>query len=311
MGTPDNFAGLNNLARRHVLFGAAGLTGAALAGPVIARSAEFERELDFANPQTALDTYVKLRGSIAEETVWQYYEGDIFALIGGEAPVPLTGFRGIQKSIWSSDGEGGYINRDYDVGFYVDYETREILDYWDNPITGETVEVFHYRGGPSGGHFRVGGEGDDVYGGVQGQWVVSGDHISQRSNYAGARVNPLSVEEWPKASSGPEIYGAMTSTYIGSLRDVANPQVSMAPSTMIWTNTTGWMPWMEMGQRQGFNEWRWIGSKGVSPSDFDPKLIEACERTWPGYVSEDSTWETPVSGRQDYVNLKRGLPLSR
>lgn len=299
--------------RRHVLFGAAGISGAALASPLLAKvpAGHGERALDLSDPQVALDTYVKLRGSTADETVFQYYEGDIFALIGGQSPVPLTGFRGIQKSIWRRDGMGGYTNQDYDVGFYVDYETREILEEWDNPVTGKRVKVYHYRGGPSGGHFRKGEHGDDVYGGLNGIWSVAGNQISQRASYTGARPNPLSLEEWPLASSGPELFGAMTTAFVGRVSDVADPAICMAPSTQIWTNTTSWMPWMEFGQLPGFNEWRWIGSKGVDPADFDQGLVAAAENVWPGYVSRDSVWQVPVSGRNDYINLKRGLPLSQ
>lgn len=298
------------LARRHVLFAAAGLSGAGLAMPLVARSGRFR--LDLTNPQVALDSYVKLRGSIVDETVFQYYEGDIYALINDNVPTPLAGFRGIQKSAWRPDGTGGYINRDFDLGFYTDYKTREIIDEWVNPITGKALKVHHYRGGPTGGHFRRDADPGDVYGGLKnGHWSVVGNQIWQSSSSYGERPNPLSIEEWPLASTGPKLLGVMTTAFSGRLDEVANPEISMAPSTQIWTNTTSWMPWMEMGQLPGFNEWRWVGAKGVNPSDLDPVLVEAAEKVWPGYVTRDTGWAVPVSGREDYVSDKLGLPRSQ
>ncbi len=143
-----------NATRRHLLFAAAGLSGAALAAP--RGSLPAGSRLDLSDPRIALESYVKLRGSTADETVFQPYGGDIFVAADGQLGVPLLGFRGLQKSVWRRGADGGWTNQDYDLGFYVDYQTRAILDLWRNPVTAREVRVFHYRGGPSGGRFALG-----------------------------------------------------------------------------------------------------------------------------------------------------------
>lgn len=291
--------------RRHMLFAAAGLTGVALAERSGRRHSPL---LDLQNPRVALDTYVKLRGATDDQTVFQPYDGDIFQVVDGRVSTPLCGFRGLQKSVWRRTAEG-YVNRDFDLGFYVDYQTREILKRWRNPLTGADVEVFHYRGGPSGGHFTVGARSNDVYGEATGRWSVAGDQLWHTTANWGERPNPLKPAEWPLASSGETRLGSMSLTFAGRIPEVADPAVHQARSLQVWTNTTSWMPWMEMGQRPGFNLWRWVGAKGTPVQALDPELVAAAERVWPGYVSADRGWTTPTSGLQDYMRLKRGLPL--
>ena len=294
--------------RRRLLYATAGLSGMALALPTGARPVA--PALDLHDPRSALRAYVKLRGSLADETVFQPYEGDIFYVADGAVPVPLCGFRGLQKSIWRRTGEDAWSNQDYDVGFYVDYESREILDQWRNPVSGQTVKVYHYRGGPSGGTHAVGRPDGDVYGGSAGRWSVCGDQLWHTASLWGSRPNPMSPRDWPLASSGDVLLGSMSLSFAGRVADVANPALQQVPALQVWTNTTGWMPWMEMGQRPGFNMWRWIGAKGTPVAQLDSALVEAAERVTPGYVSRDAVWKTPTSGRVDYMRLKRGQELT-
>jgi hypothetical protein len=84
--------------RRHLLFAAAGLSGAALAAP--RGSVPAHPRLDLSDPRVALEAYVKLRGSTVDATVWQPYGGDIFLAADGRLGIPLIGFWGLQKSHW-------------------------------------------------------------------------------------------------------------------------------------------------------------------------------------------------------------------
>lgn len=295
--------------RRQLWWAAAGLTGTALALP--RERARITPALDLHDPRIALRSYVKLRGSIGDETVFQPYEGDIFRVADGEVSTPLCGFIGLQKSVWRRSGEDAFTNEDYDVGFYVDYQSRQILDQWRNPVTGEMVKVYHYRGGPSGARHSLDSASGDVYGGSAGRWSVIGEQLWHTASNWGERPNPMQPKEWPRASSGERLQGSMSLSFAGRLVDIAGSGTSAAPALQIWTNTTSWMPWMEMGQRPGFNFWRWIGAKGTPRERLDPILVAAVERAVPGYVSRDATWKVPTSGRLDYQRQKQGLELTK
>jgi hypothetical protein len=269
------------------------------------------KTLDLTDPRIALASYLKLRGSTDDETVFQPYEGDIFLVADGKPGVALCGFKGLQKSHWRRQPDGSHVNQDFDVGFYVDYLSRATLRTWRNPLTGSEVEVFHYRGGPSGGRFTIGHSAGDVYGDLVGRWTALGDQIWHTASSWGERPNPLQPSEWPRASSGKTLLGSMSLSFAGRLDEVASGSVHQARTLQIWTNTTSWMPWMEMGQRPGFNLWRWIGAKGTPARELDPALVAEVEGICPGYVSRDTVWSQPTSGRNDYMRLKRGLPLTQ
>ena len=184
--------------RRHLLFAAAGLSGAALAAP--RGSLPAGTRLDLSDPRVALESYVKLRGSTADETVFQPYGGDIFLAADGRLGVPLLGFWGLQKSVWRRGVDGSWSNRDYDLGFYVDYGSRAILDRWRNPVTGREVKVYHYRGGPSGGRFAVGAGADagDPYSNLDGRWTVAGGQVWYTASVWGERPIRLRPRSSPR-----------------------------------------------------------------------------------------------------------------
>ena len=296
--------------RRHLLFAAAGLSGAALAAPRGTVPAHLR--LDLTDPRVALESYVKLRGSTVDATVYQPYGGDIFLAADGKLGVPLIGFWGLQKSRWRRAADGSWSNQDYDLGFYVDYRTRQILDRWRNPVTGREVKVYHYRGGPSGGRFAVGAaaEGRDPYSNLEGRWTVAGGQVWYTASVWGERPNPLGRDEFPESWSGETLRNSMSSTYAGRLEDLADPAVTQVPGLQVWSNTSSWMHWMEMGREPGYNHWRWIGAKGTAVADLDPALVAAAERAWPGYVTRDADWKVPTSGGLDYLRLRRGLPVT-
>ena len=296
--------------RRHLLFAAAGLSGAALAAP--RGSLSGLPRLDLTNPRVALESYVKLRGSTVDETVYQPYCGDIFLAADGKLGVPMLGFWGLQKSRWRRAADGSWSNQDFDLGFYVDYQTRQIIDRWTNPITGREVKVHHYRGGPSGGRFALGAseEAHDPYSNLKGRWSLAGGQVWYTSSLWGEFPNPVKQTEFPEAWSGEMFRNSMSSTYAGRLEDLANPAVTQVPGLQVWSNTCSWMAWMEMGPAPGYQHWRWIGAKGTPLRELDPALVAAVERAWPGYVTRDAGWKVPTSGTLDYLRMRRGLSVS-
>jgi hypothetical protein len=100
----------------------------------------------------------------------------------------------------------------------------------------------------------------------------------------------------------------MSLSFAGRVDEVVDPELHQVPALQLWTNSVSWMPWMEMGQRPGFNLWRWVGAKGIKREELASEMVTAVEAIWPGYISNDSVWEVPTSGRRDYMRIKRGLP---
>lgn len=280
----------------------AALTGAVMP-PTFANAAN--PKLDLSDPATGLEAFAKLRGSTAHENVYQVYSGNIFQAVNGEVPRPVIGFWGLQKTLWRPDGDGGYYSTDYDLGLYVDPDSREVLDTWDNHLTGKSNDVMHYRSGPSEDHASLTKENANPAP-YTDMWQVTGDHVTHEFTLARERKNLLQPDEYPLGSTGPRFLTSMSYTLMGRMSELADPTVSKVPCSYLWSYIAPWPPWMEMGQRDDFVVWRWVGHKVMSETDIPDDLIAAAEKVWPGYTTKDRPWEEPSSGWNQYQWKKQG-----
>jgi len=205
-----NTKGLN---RRSALLA----TGAGLAGTVASTSSKAVGSLDLSDPAVGLEAFVKLRGSTAHENVYQVYSGNIFQAVNGEVPRPIIGFWGLQKTLWRPDGDGDYHSTDYDLGLYVDPESREVLDTWENHITGESNKVMHYRSGPSEGHASL-AKTDSRTERYTDLWQITGDNVTHESTTARERVNFLQPDEYPLGSTGERFLTSTSYTMFGRMK---------------------------------------------------------------------------------------------
>lgn len=293
----------NAINRRTVLLtSGAGLTGAAVR-PTLVNAAN--TKLDLSDPAMGLEAFVKLRGSTAHETVYQVYSGNIFQAVNGQVPRPIIGFWGLQKTLWRPDGKGGYHSTDFDLGLYVDPESGEVLDTWDNHLTGTSNEVMHYRSGPAEGHASLAAENAKTER-YTDLWQITGDSVSHESTTASDRKNLLQPDEYPLGSTGERFLTSQSYTLMGRMSELADPSANKVPCSYLWSFIAPWPPWMEMGRREDFVVWRWVGHKVMSEADIPANLIAAVENVWPGYTTEDRPWEEPSSGWNQYQWKKDG-----
>ncbi|MEQ8507566.1 MAG: DUF1838 family protein [Rhodospirillaceae bacterium] len=293
--------------RRHALATAGGVSlSVATATTTATRTRAQAPSFDLSDPATSLDAYVKLRGSTADETVYQVYSGNIFQAVPGEVPRPVIGFWGLQKSNWRSDGAGGYLSTDYDLGLYIDPESRKVLSTWENHLTGKSLDVLHYRSGPSEGTHSLTAEGESAYGTFTDNWQMSGDQVVHETTTWSDRKNLLQPADYPLGSTGERFRTSMSYSLMGRKSELRDPALRKAPCSYIWSFIAPWPPWMEMGQRDDFVVWRWVGHKLMSRSEIPQDLIDGVEAVWPGYVDDKRPWEEGSSGWHQYKWLKDG-----
>ena len=69
-----------------------------------------------------------------------------------EVIVPLFRIKGFGMSRVTKLPDGRFQNLHKEVVYYLDLKEDRIIDTWDNPINGETVEVFHTHNNPVNSH---------------------------------------------------------------------------------------------------------------------------------------------------------------
>ena len=121
----------------------AGLAGCAPSSPPSTPAAN-SLKLDFSKPEDNLTAWVKLVSSLEDgvETCG-YFTGTQYAVIGSQEVIkPLFRIAGFGMSRVSLLPDGRYENLHREVVFYMDLKEDRILETWDNPYTGETVDIF-------------------------------------------------------------------------------------------------------------------------------------------------------------------------
>lgn len=302
----------NAVSRRGALGGLIGLGAAAgMAPPLAAQTAKARvnpniRPLDVMDPRDNLYGFAKLWGTIGPKAVKSGYYGVQYAIIGSKRAMPMFGYYGFgnNRNIIQPDGSVKVLGKE--CGYFTDLATGEIIDHWDNPWTGERVEVFpflndRWRGtlGLEQKVFRVGdsetlnndmGKGASTKGApFRLPWNRVGDQYLLGWDYAHEYTNPVTPEGWPKASSGVRANPSEHFVVFTPTDEIDDRSVPSARFHAGFTRQGPWWPWMKMGQSgvQGVLMGRMFSYKITGTVDDIPKVVlKRIERDRPDLLDE-------------------------
>ena len=295
----------SNVSRRAVLQLGAGAALAPVAGAFAAGSPVRATDVDLSTPEKRLRARVKLLGSTAEEDVYINLQGTLWGIVPGREAVPICGFQGLARSFWSPNEDGSFTQRAFDIGYFSDHETKEPVDSLENPLTGETVEPFHFRyGGASQQHTveSVEEPGDH-------NWAKMGDRLWFSERRTGSFPSPLSTEEWPReAPADDTFYLGSETTYITTPEQLADDSIAAADVTVFWSSILSWEPWLLMDGAPGFVMWRGIAAKLASPNEAPAPLLSYIDRMQPNYLDDALPWEGRASTYRSFTEQRKPKP---
>lgn len=213
---------------------------------------------DFADPFRNLEAFGRLWGSYAPGGHLGVFHGTMYAIVGSEALIPLFDYAGTGITCCRLLEDGHLQMRGKETGFFCDTATGEVIDRWDNPFTGEQVDVFHFLNdrigaviGPEMPRLTMG----DAEPGVAPAasvpfvlpWHVCGDEVLLDWHYAHSYRNPVDPMAWPRASTGPMINPSEHFVLYASLAELTDPSCPDAAFRGGFSRTSPWWPWMRMG----------------------------------------------------------------
>ena len=254
-----------SVSRRGFLSGLVTAGAAMAAGPALARSSgNAIRPLDITDPRENLYGFAKLWGTIGDKAVLSGYQGVQYAIVGNKRAMPVFGYCGFGniRNVINKDGSVRVLGKE--CGYFTDLATGKIIDHWDNPWTGERVEVFpflndRFRGtlGLTRKVFRV-GDGETVNNDMgeknaAGQpyllpWQTIGDKYLLSWDYAHEYTNPVTPEGWPKASTGKRVNPSEHFCIFTPKNEIDDRSLETATFTAGFMRQAPWWPWMLMGQ---------------------------------------------------------------
>jgi hypothetical protein len=163
--------------------------------------------------------------------------------------------------------------------FYQDPKTGEILDTWDNPWTGDTVEVLHVANDPVnwGNTYELDKNGDPY----QMDLSTHGDYWWDTSTIPLFYKNPLGGDYQDYVGG---IYHAteMFNT-TGNVSDLTDDSKDTAEVRIGWERMSDWLPWMKMSGRTGIVYFHTFGRKLESFDQLPESFKYEIEKNYPKY----------------------------
>lgn len=175
--------------------------------------------------------------------------------------------------------DGGFRLTSREVLLYRDAKTNEVLNTWLNPYTGQTVEVLHVDNDPVNGNYTT----SLVMGGGVPLTIHTSDDVVIYT-YEGNLFyeNPL-AGAYQKYVGGMYHAMEMANLYVRAKDLKALSAKANLPMHLSWSRMSNWLPWMEMGGRDGYFYVHTAGEKYASYDDVPKSIRAVVDEKYPKY----------------------------
>ncbi len=248
--------------------------------------------LDPNDPSDAIKINRKINCSLIDgEAVTYAWSGYLYSRRMGERDKKLFAVEGMNIRACRPDeheemGKGfKLVSRE--ILLYLDPESGEVLSTWENPWTGEEVEVLHVANDPVNfSSYETGQDGKPAIwaGEIAGaQWASS----FQAPLYY---PNPL-ASDFQKEIGG--IYHATEMfNFFGTTKDLLDARRNSAAVHVGWTRVSDWLPWMNMSGREGTIYVHAAGRKIDKWDELSATMRSEIEKHYPEYVAPPALDDT-------------------
>lgn len=241
-------------------------------------------ELDPADPKDTLTINRKVMCSAIDgENKTYWWHGNAYSRRQGERDRLLFTVEGmnVRACTTVSDPEKGdgfkLVSRE--LLLYKDPATGDVLSSWDNPWTGETVDVLHVANDPVNfTMYETGRDGKPI------RWDASiqGDRWWQTNTIPLFYPNPL-ASDYQKEIGGT-YHATEMFNFMGDVDSVLDETAADANVQVGWSRMSDWLPWMMMGGREGTIYMHTAGRKLVSWDDMSETMKSEIAEHYPDYV---------------------------
>lgn len=277
-------------------------TGAGAAAALASSPAQAaKRKLDLDNPIKALEARIKIMGSLKDETVTSFMRLNVYADPENGNYMPLFTMNNLLIDRWERVAEDHFILTKFEAGYYTEFDSQTPIDTWNNPFTGEEVEIFNFRLGPVIREYMPDEIVAMAYAPNPLPMEVIGGRVFLATQSMGSGQSFFPKEEYPiEAGDGPTDFINSFMTWSSEVSDVTNPKVSSAPAHIQIQNRLPWAPWMRMRGRPGGTSLRGFGAKIDGFNDLPKNVVAGFEKYTPE-ILQPNQWEESVFETFDYM----------
>lgn len=229
------------------------------------------------------------------ETIF-HFSGKAFGHRAGEPDKHLFDVEGmlIRQSADLHDAErgAGFHRLGREMMVMRDPATGALLEEWDNPFTGERVEVTQVANDHvNARYFERNANGEPLTPAIK----QSGPFWQMPLVLPIYRANPLGAGY--EAEIGGMYHAVELFTFSGLAAQLNDPSVSSLDVAVTWSRISDWFPWMRMNGRDGFIFVHTTGAKLPSFEDLPAELIGLIDKSFPAFrsppaVGDDAPMDT-------------------
>ena len=284
---------------RAALFSTAALLAAGAFSPVTALA-----DLDPEDPSDALTINRKVMCSTVDgdaRTFW--WHGRAYSRRMGERDRLLFTVEGMNvracTSVSDPERGDGFKLVSRELLLYKDAQTGEVLATWDNPWTGQTVDVLHVANDPVNfTMYETGRDGRPI------SWDAStlDDRWWQTNTVPLFYPNPLAGEY--QKEIGGTYHATEMFNFMGDIESVLDESTPDANVQVGWVRMSDWLPWMMMEGRDGIIYMHTAGRKLESWDDMSELMKAEIAEHYPDYV-EPPPLDDPRRNETSWIYYKK------
>lgn len=268
------------------LMTAALMASALVASSSLVSASASARMLDPAVPADALEMSKRIQcGEADGKPAVYHWTGKVYGRTEGEPDKLLFGGEGMNiRSCMAVDdpvrGRGWrLVSRE--IMLFLDPKSGEVLRRWDNPWSGETVDVVHIANDPVNQRpsFAVDAAGKPVPTSFRraGPWMFMAIEVplfyenplaGAYQDYVGGKYHAMEIFD----------FAVPAAELLDAKRGTAYPAVS-------WVRLSDWLPWMKMRGRSGQLVFNAVGAKLKSYDQLPALLKNEIATSYPSYTA--------------------------
>jgi hypothetical protein len=209
-----------------------------------------------------------------------------------------------------------------EIILYTDLRTGEVLEEWDNPYTGETVNVVQVSNDPYNYTIDKYFPPPPQFGGLNKEkappkipfilpWYQNGNRLDMEIHIHLAYPSALQPDKWPRESAGPIAQVSEMFAHHVTAEDMQNPDITSLDYSGTWNRVTPWLPWMLMGQMPGHCMYQcFMGTCGHPSEVLSRSAVDYAEKNYPKYFEAPTTMEgESLSSLERYAMEQKPAPV--
>ena len=280
----------------------------AVCGFSVAASAE---KLDLNTAEGVAKVNRKFQCSLKDgKQVTYYWHGTAFGRVQGMADKVLFNVEGMNTractTVMDKDRGYGYRLVSRELLLYRDPKTGEYLKTWDNPYTGQKVNVLQVANDPVNSRPQFGTMRDGKPMKFSGS-VLDG-HMWLTSTVPLFYQNPLAGDY--QKNIGGFYHATEMFNFFADEKDMLDGKKDQADVKVAWQRMSDWLPWMEMSGREGLFYVSTAGRMLKKFDDIPQAMRDEIKLNYPIYVTPPAL-DDPRPNETSWTYFKKKVPVEK